>query len=66
MKPEKTCLGERLVNGDAENKATLTALFSDVAKHTPAVIIPEGDQRYFSYAQVYEDVTSFQRELACQ
>ena len=44
MKPEKTCLGERLVSGDAENKATLTAMFSDVAKHTLAVNVPEGDQ----------------------
>lgn len=63
--PDGKSQEKHITNGDARDKATLTDLLNDVAKDTPAIIIPEGDQQSFSYAQVYKDVTSFQRELAC-
>ena len=56
----KKHLGDENVN----KIATLTDLFNGVAKDTPAIIIPEGDERSVSYAQLYGHVANFQRELA--
>ena len=55
---------EYLGDKDVQKADTLTGLFNGVAKDTPAIIIPEGDERSVLYAQLYENVMSFQRELA--
>ena len=57
---------QQLGHGNSTEKATLTGPFSGVAKDTLAVIIPEGNERSVSYAQLYDDVVSFQKELAGQ
>ena len=57
---------EQLGDEDIKNLDTLTGLFNGVAKDRPAIIIPEGDERSVSYAQLYENVMSFQRDLAGQ
>ena len=58
-----TRLGQ-LGDEDIKKTDTLTGLFNGVAKDRPAIIIPEGDERSVSYAQLYENVISFQRDLA--
>ena len=65
-KPDSGSRQKHLGNEDVNKIATLTDLFDGVAKDTPAIIIPEGDERSVSYAQLYGDVTNFQKELAGQ
>ena len=64
--PDREVRQEELRNGDSTTKATLTDLFSGIAKDSQAVIIPEGHQRSISYAQLYDNVMNLQRELAGQ
>ena len=63
---DKETRRKHLGEEDANKTATLTDLFNGVAKDTPAIIIPEGDERSVSYTQLYEDVTNFERDLAGQ
>ena len=65
-KPDREIRQKRLGHEDADKTATLADLFNGVAKDTPAIIIPEGDERSVSYARLHEDVTNFQRDLAGQ
>lgn len=57
---------EQPSGGNWTQKATLTGLFDGAAKDMTAFIIPEGDERSISYAQLYGDVMKFQRDLAGQ
>ena len=57
---------DHLQHGNSIGKATLTGLFGGVDKDTPAVIIPEGDERSISYAQLHEHVIKLQKEMAGQ
>ena len=57
---------DRLRNRDSTGKSTLTGLFGGVDKDMPAVIIPEGDERSISYAQLHEHVIKLQKEMAGQ
>ena len=63
-KPDGEARQKHLGDENVNKTATLTDLFKDVAKDAPAIIIPEGSERSVSYAQLYEDVTNFQRQLA--
>ena len=65
-KPDGEALQKHLGDEDVNKTATLMDLFKGVAKDTPAIIIPEGNERSVSYAQLYENVTNFQKELAGQ
>lgn len=65
-KPDREGGEEQPSEGNSTKKATLMGLFDGAAKDSTAVIIPEGDERSVSYKQLYEDVLSFQRDLAGQ
>ena len=65
-KPDREVREEQPSNGGSTKAATLTSLFDGAAKDAPAVIIPEGNERSVTYAQLYEDVMYFQREFAGQ
>ena len=64
--PDRGNRQDRLGDEDVNKIATLTDLFNGVAKDTPAIIIPQGNERSVSYAQLDENVRSFQRELASE
>ena len=64
VKPDRGNRQDRFGDESANKTATLTDLFNGVAEDTPAIIIPEGNERSVPYAQLDENVRSLQRDLA--